>query len=85
VGKAPYAQAYEKGVKLIGATGHYVTEDLDQGPIIEQQTVRVSHRDSLEDLKDKGQDLEKIVLYRAARLYIERKILCYRNKTVVFG
>jgi len=85
VGKAPYAQAYEKGVKLIGATSHYVTEDLDQGPIIEQGTARVSHRDSLENLKDKGQDLEKVVLYRAVRLHIERKILCYRNKTVVFS
>ncbi|HLF19118.1 MAG TPA: formyltetrahydrofolate deformylase [Candidatus Omnitrophota bacterium] len=84
-GKDPYAQAYAKGVKLIGATSHYVNEELDQGPIIEQGTVRVSHRDSLEDLKDKGQDLEKIVLYRAVRLHIERKILCYHNKTVVFG
>jgi len=84
VGKNPYGQAYSKGVKIIGATSHYVTEELDAGPIIEQDTVRVSHRDSLEDLKRKGQDLEKIVLSRAVRWHLEHKILTYHNKTVVF-
>ncbi len=83
-GRDPYAQAYKKGVKIIGATSHYVTAELDQGPIIEQDTVRVSHRDSLEDLKRKGEDLEKIVLSRAVRWHLERKILCYNNKTVIF-
>jgi formyltetrahydrofolate deformylase len=85
VGKDPYAQAYKKGVKLIGATSHYVTAELDQGPIIEQQTVRISHRDTLDDLKHKGQDLEKVVLYRALRWHLERKVLCFNNKTVVFA
>lgn len=83
-GKSPYAQAYQKGVKIIGATSHYVTEDLDQGPIIEQDTVRVSHRDCLDDLIRKGEDLEKVVLSRAVRWHLERKILCYGNKTVIF-
>lgn len=83
-GKSPYAQAYKKGVKIIGATSHYVTEELDQGPIIEQDTVRVSHRDSLQDLVLKGEDLEKAVLSRAVRWHLERKILCYGNKTVIF-
>lgn len=84
VGKSPYEQAYSRGVKIIGATSHYVTEELDAGPIIDQDTVRVSHRDSLGDLKRKGQDLEKIVLSRAVRWHLERKILAYHNKTVVF-
>ncbi len=83
-GKSPYAQAYRKGVKIIGATSHYVTQELDAGPIIEQDTVRISHRDSLDDLMRKGEDLEKIVLSRAVRWHLERKILCYNNKTVVF-
>ena len=83
-GKSPYDQAYQKGVKIIGATSHFVIADLDQGPIIEQDTVRISHRDSIKDLKLKGQDLEKIVLSRAVRWYLERKILAYGNKTVVF-
>ncbi len=83
-GKAPYKQAYQKGVKIIGATSHYVTEELDAGPIIEQDTVRISHRDSLKDLIRKGQDLEKVVLSRAVRWYLERKILVYNNKTVIF-
>ena len=83
-GKNPYARAYQKGVKIIGATSHYVTEELDEGPIIEQDTVRISHRDALKDLIRKGQDLEKAVLFRAARWHLERKILCYGNKTVVF-
>lgn len=83
-GKQPYAQAYEKGVKIIGATSHYVTAELDQGPIIEQDTVRVSHRDAVEDLVRKGEDLEKVVLSRAVRWELEHKILSYQNKTVVF-
>lgn len=84
VGKNPYWQAYDKGVKLIGATSHYVTEDLDQGPIIEQDTVRVSHRDSVEDLKRKGEDLERIVLSRALRWHLGHKVLSYGHKTVIF-
>lgn len=83
-GRDPYARAYEKGVKLIGATAHYVTPELDEGPIIEQDTIRVSHRDSIEDLVLKGEDLEKVVLSRAVRWHIEKKVLRYRNKTVVF-
>ena len=83
-GKSPYQQAYQKGVKIIGATSHYVTERLDEGPIIEQDTVRISHRDALNDLVRKGEDLEKAVLNRAVRWHLERKILCYGNKTVIF-
>jgi formyltetrahydrofolate deformylase len=83
-GGAPYAQALERGVKIIGATSHYVTAKLDEGPIIEQDVVRVSHRDSLEDLKRKGKDLEKVVLARALRLHLERRILVYKNKTLIF-
>ncbi len=83
-GSNPYLQAHQKGVKVIGATSHYVTEGLDDGPIIAQDTVCVSHRDSLEDMKRKGEDLEKTVLSRAVRWHLERKILCYGNKTVVF-
>jgi len=84
IGKSPYVQAYQKGVKIIGATSHYVTEKLDEGPIIEQDTVRVNHRDLLNDLRRKGEDLEKSVLNRAARWHLQRKILVYGNKTVVF-
>lgn len=84
VGGNPYAQAYQKGVKLIGATSHYVIEELDAGPIIEQDTVRISHRDELRDLVRKGEDLEKAVLNRAVRWHLEKKVLCYGNKTVVF-
>jgi len=84
IGARPYHQAFERGVKLIGATGHYVTEVLDDGPIIEQDVVRVSHRDTVEDLLRKGRDLEKVVLSRAVRLHIENRILVYGNKTVVF-
>ncbi len=83
-GKQPYARAYEKGVKIIGATSHYVTPELDEGPIIDQDTVRVSHRDTLDDFIRQGEDLEKSVLSRAIRLALEHKILCYGNKTVVF-
>jgi formyltetrahydrofolate deformylase len=84
VGAKPYHQAFTRGVKLIGATSHYVTEVLDDGPIIEQDVVRISHRDSLEDLLKKGRDLEKVVLSRAVRWHIENRILLYGNKTVVF-
>lgn len=83
-GSKPYHQAYLRGVKLIGATSHYVTDLLDDGPIIEQGVVRVSHRDSLADLLEKGRDLEKVVLSRAVRWHVESRILLYRNKTVVF-
>lgn len=83
-GSNPYAQASQKGVKIIGATSHYVTADLDEGPIIEQDTVRISHRNSLQDLIRNGQDLERVVLSRAVRWHLERRILCYGNKTVVF-
>lgn len=83
-GAEPYKQAYARGVKIIGATSHYVTEKLDQGPIIEQDTARVNHRNCLPDLKREGQDLERIVLARAVRWHLERKILVYNNKTVVF-
>jgi len=84
VGARPYHQAFERGVKLIGATSHYVTEVLDDGPIIEQDVVRVSHRDEVEDLIRKGRDLEKVVLSRAVRWHVENRVLVYGNKTVVF-
>jgi formyltetrahydrofolate deformylase len=84
VGGRPYHQAFERGVKLIGATSHYVTEVLDDGPIIEQDVVRVSHRDTVEDLIRKGRDLEKVVLSRAVRWHVENRVLLYSNKTVVF-
>ena len=84
VGARPYHQAVERGVKLIGATSHYVTEVLDDGPIIEQDLVRISHRDSLDDVLQKGRDLEKVVLSRAARWHVENRILLYGKKTVVF-
>jgi formyltetrahydrofolate deformylase len=84
VGANPYRQAFERGVKLIGATSHYVTADLDQGPIIEQATIRVSHRDSIEELVRKGRDLEKRVLANAVRWHLDDRVLVYSNKTVVF-
>jgi len=84
VGGKPHQQAFDRGVKLIGATSHYVTEVLDDGPIIEQDVVRISHRDPLEDLIQKGRDLEKVVLSRAVRWHIENRILLYGNKTVIF-
>ena len=83
-GARPYHRAFERGVKLIGATSHYVTADLDEGPIIEQDVVRVSHRDGLEDLIQKGRDLEKVVLARAVRWHIDHRVLVYHCKTVVF-
>jgi len=83
-GARPYHAAHERGVKLIGATAHYVTEVLDDGPIIEQDVTRISHRDQVEDLVARGRDLERIVLSRAVRWHLDRRILCYGNKTVVF-
>ena len=84
VGPKPYHQAYQRGVKLIGATAHYVTSQLDDGPIIAQDVIRISHRDSVEDLVRKGKDLEKLVLARAVRAHLENRVLVYGNKTVVF-
>ncbi|MBA4186611.1 MAG: formyltetrahydrofolate deformylase [Planctomycetaceae bacterium] len=84
MGAKPYHRAFERGVKLIGATSHYATEDLDEGPIIEQDVVRISHRDGLEDLLEKGRDLEKVVLSRAVRWHIDHRVLVYDRKTVVF-
>jgi formyltetrahydrofolate deformylase len=84
IGAKPHHQAYDRGVKLIGATAHYVTEILDDGPIIEQNITRISHRDSLEDLVEKGRDLEKMVLSRAVRWHIENRILLYNKKTIIF-
>jgi formyltetrahydrofolate deformylase len=85
VGGKPYHQAYQRGVKLIGATAHYATAVLDEGPIIEQDVVRCSHRDSVDDLVRKGRDLEKVVLARAVRWHLDDRVLVYGNKTVVFG
>lgn len=84
VGAKPYDRAYERGVKIIGATAHYITADLDAGPIIEQDIERVSHRDEVSDLIRKGKDLERIVLARAVRSHLRNRILVYGNKTVVF-
>ncbi|MFO7180435.1 MAG: formyltetrahydrofolate deformylase [Pseudomonadota bacterium] len=84
IGQKPYHQAYQRGVKLIGATAHYASPVLDEGPIIEQDVVRCSHKDSVEDLVRKGRDLEKVVLARAVRLHLDDRILVYDNKTVVF-
>ncbi|HSD88276.1 MAG TPA: formyltetrahydrofolate deformylase [Kofleriaceae bacterium] len=84
IGANPYRQAYERGVKLIGATSHYVTSDLDQGPILEQEVIKVSHRDTVEDLRRKGRDLEKRVLASAVRWHLEDRVLVHQNKTVVF-
>jgi formyltetrahydrofolate deformylase len=84
VGANPYHKAFERGVKIIGATAHYVTADLDAGPIIEQDVVRVSHRDEVEDLIRKGKDLERIVLARAVRSHLQNRVLVYGNRTVVF-
>lgn len=84
VGAKPYHAAYRRGVKLIGATSHYVTETLDEGPIIEQDVARISHRDELETLIEKGRDLERIVLSHAVRWHLEHRVSCFGNKTVVF-
>lgn len=85
IGAKPYHAAYERGVKIIGATSHYVTSELDAGPIIEQDVVRVTHKDTVQTFIHKGQDLEKIVLSRAVEKHIDRKVLSYKNKTVVFS
>ncbi len=84
IGANPYRQAYDRGVKIIGATAHYATHDLDEGPIIEQDVIRVGHRDTVDDLVRKGRDLEEVVLARAVRRHIERRVLVYGRKTVVF-
>jgi len=83
-GAKPYHSAYERGVKIIGATSHYVTEELDAGPIIEQDITRVSHAHNVSDFIDKGRDLERLVLLRALKLHTERKVMVYNNKTVIF-
>lgn len=83
-GSNPYRQAFERGVKIIGATSHYVTEDLDEGPIIEQDIIHITHRDSLEDLVRKGRDLERLVLARGVRLHLEDRVLVHGRKTIVF-
>ena len=85
VGAKPYHAAFQRGVKIIGATSHYVTTELDAGPSIEQDVVRITHKDAIEDLVNKGKDLEKIVLSRAVQKHIERKVLAYKNKTVIFS
>jgi formyltetrahydrofolate deformylase len=85
VGGKPYHQAHARGVKVVGATAHYVTGDLDEGPIIEQDVMRVTHRDSVQDLVRKGRDLERVVLSRAVRHHLEDRVLVSGNKTVVFG
>jgi formyltetrahydrofolate deformylase len=85
IGDRPYHKAYERGVKMIGATSHYVTAELDAGPIIEQDIVRVDHRDSIHDMIRKGRDIEKLVLARAVRAHLYHRVLVYHNKTVVFG
>ena len=84
IGQKPYHQAHARGVKLIGATAHYVTPDLDEGPILEQDVARVSHRDTVDDLVRKGRDLERVVLARAVRAHLEDRVLVYGNKSVVF-
>ena len=84
IGANPYRQAHDRGVKLIGATAHYATDDLDEGPIIDQETVRVTHRDGVADLTRKGRDLETTVLARAVRAHLEHRVLVYGRKTVVF-
>ena len=85
IGAKPYHQAWERGVKIIGATSHYVTADLDAGPIIEQDVTRITHKDTPESLVLKGKDLEKIVLSHAVSKHIQRKILTYNNKTIIFS
>ncbi|MEM9119490.1 MAG: formyltetrahydrofolate deformylase [Cyanobacteria bacterium P01_F01_bin.56] len=85
MGAQPYHRAHERGVKIIGATAHYVTEDLDAGPIIEQDVVRITHRDDVKDLIRKGKDLERIVLARGVRLHLQNRVLVYGNRTVVFA
>jgi formyltetrahydrofolate deformylase len=83
-GGKPYEQAYERGVKIIGATSHYVTESLDDGPIIVQDVIKISHRDSVEEMKMKGKDLERVVLSRAVKLHLEHRVIVHGSKTIVF-
>ena len=83
-GARPYQRAFERGVKLVGATSHYATTDLDEGPIIDQDVARISHRDGLDDIIQKGRDVEKVVLSRAVRWHLDHRVLVYDNKTVVF-
>jgi len=85
VGAKPYHSAHQRGVKIVGATSHYVTDDLDEGPIIEQEVMRVSHKDSVESLIRKGRDLEKMVLARAVWAHLQNKVLVYKNRTVIFN
>lgn len=85
VGAKPYHSAWQRGVKIIGATSHYVTSNLDEGPIIDQEVMRVSHKDSVDDLIRKGRDLEKMVLARAVWAHLQNKVLVYKNRTIVFG
>jgi formyltetrahydrofolate deformylase len=84
VGAKPYHAAYERGVKIIGATAHYVTEELDAGPIIEQEVARVRHHNAVNELVQIGQDVEKMVLSKAIKLHLERKVLAFKNKTIIF-
>ncbi|MDC1276527.1 formyltransferase family protein, partial [Algibacter sp.] len=84
-GAKPYHSAYKRGVKIIGATSHYVTEELDAGPIIEQDVTRVTHAHAISDLIAKGRDLEKIVLANAVKLHADRKVMVFNNKTVIFS
>ena len=83
-GAKPYHSAHERGVKIIGATSHYVTKELDAGPIIEQSTAKISHKDRVEDLVRKGRDIEKVVLSRAIWYHVNRRILSYGNRTIIF-
>lgn len=85
IGAKPYHQAHQRGVKLVGATSHYVTPELDLGPIIEQDVLRISHRDSAPELVQKGQDVEKVVLFRAIKWHLQRRVLIFKGKTVVFN
>jgi formyltetrahydrofolate deformylase len=85
MGANPYQRAFQRGVKIIGATAHYVTSDLDEGPIIEQDVVRISHRDDVKELIRKGKDVERMVLARAVRLHLQNRTLVYGNRTVVFA
>ncbi|MBZ0286674.1 MAG: formyltetrahydrofolate deformylase, partial [Anaerolineae bacterium] len=84
-GAKPYQRAHSRGVKIIGATSHYVTAELDAGPIIEQEVIRVNHKDSAEDMVRKGKDVEKLVLSRAIRYHLQNQVLVYNNKTVIFA
>ncbi len=85
VGAKPYHSAHQRGVKIVGATSHYVTSDLDEGPIIEQEVMRVTHKDSVESLIRKGRDLEKMVLSRAVWVHLQHRVLVYKNRTVIFS